>query len=356
MDSQLTVDASGLPASGAGSKTESQVSAWGVIWRTAVILIGLAVFVPTNTSSLISRAKPATGYETAMLLAQELQRADSNATPDGRSVVRVHGHVTPRSVVFFHGLTNSPRQYRQLADSMFNEGDNIVVPRLPWHGLKGGTAENLGKMRADALRDVADAAVNIASGLGDTVIVFGVSLGGNVAAWVAQFRPVQRVIVASPALGVSHLSTTFQTPTMNLMLRVPNYSKHDPADTLRPDRTLGWSTRGVGEMLKLGAAVRKAADNTAPQARDIRVLANFSDGTINREAVDELVEHWWEKGAPVVMYELADTLKLPHDIVDPDEATGRTGITNPVILTLIRGGTPTAVQGVRLIERAKPKQ
>ncbi|HEV7389775.1 MAG TPA: alpha/beta fold hydrolase [Gemmatimonadaceae bacterium] len=332
------------------------MSAWGVIWRTAVALLGLAAFVPTNTTSLTTRAKPATGYETAMLLAQELQRADSNATSDGRSIVRVHGHTTPRAVVFFHGLTNSPRQYRALADSVFDSGDNVVVPRLPWHGLKGGTSTNLGKMTADALRDVADASINIASGLGDTVIVFGVSLGGNVAAWVAQFRPVQRVIVASPALGVSHLSTTFQTPTMNLMLRVPNYSKSDPPDTLRPDRTLGWSTRGVGEMMKLGAAVRKAADDTRPLARDIRVLTNASDATINRSAVDELVEHWWEKGAPVVMYEMADTLKLPHDIVDPDEATGRTVITNPVVLSLIRGGTPTAGQGVRVIERVKPKQ
>lgn len=349
-------DVNGLPVSGAGSSAGTTVSAWGIIWRTAVVLFGLAAFVPTNTTSLGPRVKPATSYETAMLLARELQRADSTATTDGISVVRVHGHTTPRAFVFFHGLTNSPRQYRELADSVFDAGDNIVVPRLPWHGLKGGTAANLGKMTADDLRAVADASINIASGLGDTVIVFGVSLGGNLAAWVAQFRPVQRVVVASPALGVSHLSTTFQTPTMNLMLRVPNYSKHDPPDTLRPDRTLGWSTRGVGEMLKMGTAVRRGADDAAPLARDIRVLANAGDATINRSAVDELVAHWWAKGAPVVMYELADTLKLPHDIVDPDEATGRTGITNPVVLLLIRGGSPTAGQGVRVIQREPAKQ
>jgi hypothetical protein len=143
---------------------------------------------------------------------------------------------------------------------------------------------------------------------------------------------------------------------MNLMLRMPNYSKSDPPDTLRPDRSLGWSTHGIGEMLKLGAAVRKGADNTAPLAHDIRVLANASDGTINREAIDELVEHWWQKGAPVQFYEMADSLKLPHDIVDPDEATARTGVTNPVILLLIRGGTPTASQGARLIQRAPAKR
>ena len=327
------------------------MSAWGIIWRTAVIAFGLAAFVPTTTATLGSRARPATSYETAMLLAQELQRADSMATPDGRSVVLVHGHRTPRAIVFFHGLTNSPRQYRGLADSVYAAGDNVVVPRLPWHGLKGGTASNLGKMTADALRDVADASVNIANGLGDTVIVFGVSLGGNVAAWVAQFRPVYRAVVASPALGLSHLSTTFQTPTMNLMLRVPNYSASDPPDTLRPDRTLGWSTRGVGEMLKLGTAVRRAADDNVPLARDIRVLANAGDATVNREAIDELVAHWQAKGGPVTYYEMADTLSLPHDIVDPDEATANPKLTQPVILALIRGSSLTPSQGVRVIPR-----
>jgi len=329
------------------------VSAWGVIWRAAVITFGLAAFVPTGTSSLGPRAQPAVSYETAMLLAQELQRADSMATPDGKSVLRVHGHRTPRAIVFFHGLTNSPRQYVALADSIYNAGDNVLVPRLPWHGLKGGTASNLGKMTADALRNVADASVNIASGLGDTVIVFGVSLGGDVAAWVAQFRPVYRSVVASPALGLSHLSTTVQTPTMNLMLRLPNYSASDPPDTLRPDRTLGWSTRGVGEMLKFGTSVRRAADDKAPLARDIRVLANAGDATVNREAIDELVAHWQAKGAPVVYYEMADTLKLPHDIVDPDEPTGNPKISQPVILALIRGSSPTPSQGVRVISRNK---
>ena len=328
------------------------MSAWGVIWRAAVGFLGLAAFVPTSTSSLGPRAQPATGYETAMLLANEFQRGDSSAAPGGKSVVLVHGHRTPRAFVFFHGLTNSPRQYRQLAAAVHEGGDNVFVPRLPWHGLQGGTATNLGRITAEGLRDVADASVNIAAGLGDTVIVFGVSLGGNVAAWVAQFRTVDRAVIVSPALGLSHVSTMVQTPMMNLTLRVPNYSKSDPPDTLRPDRTLGWSTKGVGEMMKLGTAVRRNADDRLPSARDIRVLANANDQTVNRSAIDELVAHWLAKGAPVTMYELSDTLKLPHDIVDPDEATGRTTISDPVILALLHGSSPTSSQGVRVVRKS----
>ena len=275
-----------------------------------------------------------------MRMAAQLERADSLAVPMGRSVVRVHGHRTPRAYLLFHGFTNSPRQYRALSDSIYNAGDNVVIPRLPWHALRGGTSDNLSKMTADALRDVADLSFDIASGLGDTVIVFGVSLGGNVAAWTAQFRPVYRAVIAAPALGVSHLSTSLQSPVMDLMLIAPSYARSESPDTLRPDRTLGWSTRGVGEMLKLGLSVRQAADDHRPLARDIRVLANLHDMTINQEAIEELVRHWKERGAAVSYYTLSDTLKLPHDIVDPDEKGSKTEITNSVILALLRGQTP----------------
>jgi hypothetical protein len=130
---------------------------------------------------------------------------------------------------------------------------------------------------------------------------------------------------------------------------VPNYSKVEGPDTLRPDRELGWSSRGVGQMLRLGTAIRRAADDHAPGARDIRVLVNAHDHTVNRQAIDELVEHWSATGGHVSMFELADSLRLPHDIVDPDELTGNTRVTYPVILSLLFGSTPSVNLGARVI-------
>ena len=101
-------------------------------------------------------------------------------------------------------------------------------------------------------------------------------------------------------------------------------------------------------MLRLGAAIRRAADKHAPAARDIRVLVNANDGTVNRQAIDELVEHWSATGGHVSMFELADSLRLPHDIIDPDEVTGNTKVTYPVILSLLYGSTPPANLGARV--------
>jgi hypothetical protein len=49
------------------------------------------------------------------------------------------------------------------------------------------------------------------------------------------------------------------------------------------------------------------------------------------------------------MFELADSLRLPHDIVDPDELTGNTRVTYPVILSLLYGSTPSVNLGARVI-------
>ena len=313
-----------------------------------VLLFLLTALLPTNTDSLVSHPQPATEYEAAVARARLFQRGDSMATATGRSVLRVHGHRTARAFVLFHGLTNSPYQFRDLADSIYDAGDNVFVPRLPWHALPGGTQRELARLRATELRGVADASVDIASGLGDSVIVFGVSLGGTMAAWLAQFRSVDRVVIAAPALGVSHVAAALETPLMNLGLRLPNYAHDDPADPLRPDRMPGWCSRGIAQMMELGLATRRGASEGAPRTSAIRMLVNAHDQTVNRTLIDELVASWRANGAAVETYELSDTLRLPHDVVDPTERGAKPSVTEPVILALLydRLGAPALHRGV----------
>jgi len=302
-----------------------------------VFVFLLTAFVPTNTGLLVSHPRPAANYDDAIARARFFERGDSIATASGRSVLRVHGHRTARAFVLFHGLTNSPYQFRDLADSIYAAGDNVFVPRLPWHALPGGTQRELARITATALQGVADTSVDIASGLGDTVIVFGLSLGGTMAAWVAQFRPVGRVVIAAPALGVSHVAAALETPLMNLGLRLPNYSHDDPADPLRPDRMPGWCSRGIAQMMELGLAARGRASEGPPRTRTIRMLVNAHDPTVSRALIDDLVASWRANGTAVETAELPDTLGLPHDLVDPTERGAKPSVTEPVILTLLYG-------------------
>jgi hypothetical protein len=102
-------------------------------------------------------------------------------------------------------------------------------------------------------------------------------------------------------------------------------------------------------MLRLGAAVRRRADRHGPLARDIRVVVNGNDHTVNRSAIDELVAEWSARGGRVSMFELPDSPHLPHDIVDPQELSGDTAKTYPVFVALLAGSAPAPHLAKRLV-------
>jgi esterase/lipase len=71
-------------------------------------------------------------------------------------------------------------------------GYNVLIPRLPRHGLADRKVENLSPLKAEELRDCADASVDIACGLAQKVYVARLSAGGTLSAWIAQNRTAQK--------------------------------------------------------------------------------------------------------------------------------------------------------------------
>ena len=164
-----------------------------------------------DTDSLGPHPNPAGNYAAAMKLVGVLQLADAIAAPGGESIVLVHGKRTARAIVLFHGFTNSPHQFRRIAETLYERGDNVVAPRLVYHGLRDGTVHELANLTAEQLRDHADTAIDIAQGLGGSVIAAGLSLGGNLAAWSAQMRPRLRERSRSPRCSASRTCRLFPT-------------------------------------------------------------------------------------------------------------------------------------------------
>src|SRR5205823_3700756 len=130
----------------------------------------------------------------------------------------------------------------------------------------------------------------------------------------------------------------------NLGLRLPDYSRDDPRDPLRPDRMPGWCSRGIAQMMELALAARRGASERAPRTHAIRMLVNAHDQTINRTLIDDLVASWRAKGASVETYELSDTLRLPHDVVDPTEPGAKPSVTEPLIVALLYRRIGTSVR------------
>ena len=218
----------------------------------------------------------------------------------------------------------------------------MLVPRLPQHGFIDGDVEHLSKITAGQFRDYADASVDLAHALGDTVLVLGFSAGGNVAAWIAQRRPgVKRVVVVAPALALAHVTRMLGAPVMSVLVRMPNITVHHAPDTLPPHAYFGVSSRGVGKTLRFGASVVEDADQNAPVATELAIVVNEHDGSINADAAWRLADRWSATTRRVTtVYRFDGAWGLPHDLIDGSEPCGMPELVYPVLIALMEARVP----------------
>src|SRR4051812_49672036 len=161
----------------------------GIAWHTVVLFFGLVAFAPTRLGDLNAHPMPIADYTAAITRIAAIQsHEDSIVAAGGGSILLSHGHRTARVVVLFHGLTDSPLQYFPFAQRLFEQGDNVFVPRLPHHAEKTGNVATLGSLTAEELRDLGDRSVDLADGGGDTRLVSGLSAGGAIAGGGGQYR------------------------------------------------------------------------------------------------------------------------------------------------------------------------
>jgi esterase/lipase len=309
--------------------------------RRLALLVGLAAAIPLRSGNLDSHPFPASSYRVAVERVVRQQRADERVAPAGRTLLLTHGARTPRVDVLLHGFTDSPQQFAALADSLYQEGDNVYVPRLPHHAERDGDARALAGLKAVELRQTADSAVDVAAALGDTITVLGLSVGGTMAGWIAQHRAeVYRVVMIAPAFEAGRVPSRLAGYLINLTERLPNVTRRSAPDTARPDRNPGFATHALAEVLRLGAAVRSAADRAPPKARELTLLLNDRDRTVKSGAALRLARVWESRGATVSVYAFPASLGLPHNVLDGREALGQPRIVYPALVALAHGAAP----------------
>jgi alpha-beta hydrolase superfamily lysophospholipase len=314
------------------------------VWRGAVLFLGAAAMVPSRSGDVRSHPHPAREYRDAVVRADALIAADEDVVADGgATILRVHGRRAARAVLLLHGFTDSPKQFAALADSLYQQGDNVLVPRLPHHAERGKNVGELSRLTATELCQTADASIDIAAGLGDSVIVLGLSAGGTMAIWAAEHRAeVKRAVIVAPALEVARVPSMLEGPLVNLGSHVPNVSRRATSDSARPDRDPGFATHGLAAVLRLGMAVRRDAEHDAPPSAEILFLVNAHDHTVKTAPVLDLAHRWTRRAIPVSVYEFPDSLALPHNVVDPMQPSANEGAVYPVLRALAQGDQPPA--------------
>ena len=308
-----------------------------------VSLVGFILFKPLNTKNLSSNPQPTSSYSEAVQRIEALQaRETGEINPVCRLKFMTHALKAERAIVFVHGFTNCPQQFQALGTIFYDLGYNVLIAPMPHHGLADLMTPDQARLRAEELAAYADEVVDIAQGLGDHVTLAGMSAGGVTTAWAAQHRSdIDQAVIICPGFGLYPIPTPLTAPATNLSLTLPNFFRWwDPelkADLAGPDHGYPrYSTRGLGEILRLGFATQAAARQSAPEAQSILVVTNANDTSVNNALTAEVVGHWRRHGAVNLRtYEFEADLQLGHDLIDPLQPDQRTDIVYPLLVDLI---------------------
>jgi len=281
-----------------------------------ILLLGL---VPLSTRGLRSEPDPAATYEEAVARFQQAQQAEQGIVNDAsRSHLLVHGEGTPLAYVLVHGTTNSPLQWLELGETLHKQGHNVLILRMPYHGLESHRVNELKRLTAQDLRAYGDQAVDIAAGLGEQIVVVGISGGGAVTSWLAQNRPeVDRALLLAPFFGVHGVPDFAGMLLMNAFSRLPNIVLDSPLEPRRDWVYRGEATRGVAAFLALGHDILRQARRGAHPEGQVIVVTTASEDTANNRSTAKLVERWRQAGTDVTAFEFGREQDIPHNSVDP---------------------------------------
>ena len=294
-------------------------------WLGIILLVLLAIIlvlglIPVSTGPVKSNPDPAGSYEEAMQRFDAVEAGEEGIlmSPLSASQLLTHGEKTDKAYILIHGWTNSPHQWMPFAQLLFDRGHNVLILRIPYHGLESHDVAELAQVTPEELGQYADDAVDLASGLGEEINVVGLSVGGEIAAWIAQNRDdVNVVMPISPLFGLGHVPAALDYFLINLASRVPNINLTDPEEPVREHVYRGESSKGVAEALRFGKTVFGQAEESAPAVTEIVVVTNDNDTTVDNRKTDELASIWDDSGAAIVRYAFPKEFGFPHNSIDP---------------------------------------
>ena len=116
---------------------------------------------------------------------------------------------TSKIFLFFHGFTAGPYQFVPMAEALFKQGHNVVIPLMPGHGRAGHwNKDNPPPLLTDAKGYLKFALrwLQLARLMGDRVIVGGLSGGATLASWLMLEKAdlVDRAVLFAPYLSSSN--------------------------------------------------------------------------------------------------------------------------------------------------------
>ena len=327
----------------------------------AALLVLGAVWLlrPLPLDDLVSAPDPARSYDEAMARWEltQAKEADLPLHDGGRTIVLTHGYQTDRVFVLLHGLTNAPRQFRELGEELFATGANVVIPRLAHHGMADRMTDAHAALTAQDLIRYAQYGVDLAQGLGEKVTVVGLSISGISAAWLAQNRDdIDEAFLLAPLFSPAVVPDPLTPAITAALARLPNKMVWwDPR--LRenlpgpPYNYPRFPTRALGEALRLGLQTAQPDRNL--RVNRLGVILTENDKAVNNARTRRLVEQWRATSTDTdfFIYEFPASENIPHDFIDPLQPNARTDKVNSLLIEWL-----TAIEKQATAESARQPQ
>lgn len=292
----------------------------GILFTIALLLLAIfLLFIPWNTGGLTSHPRPTKSYAQALQRIETLRVQDSAAmNPVCRVQLLTQGQRVGQVIVLVHGYTSCPQQFMELGKRFYALGYNVLIAPMPHHGLRNRMSEDHAHLTAEELATYADEVVDIAQGLGDTVVMAGLSAGGVVTAFAARHRKdLDLAMLISPAFGYKKVPTLATSAAMNAFSLLPNdygwWNVEKKEQGGVPHGYPRYSQRALAQALRLSFAARSGK----PKAGKILVVTNPNDEAVNNEITYQAIEQWRKQKVKLDTYEFPLSLKLPHDLIEP---------------------------------------
>jgi pimeloyl-ACP methyl ester carboxylesterase len=247
--------------------------------------------------------------------------ADATISIAGRSRLYDHGRPVTHAVLLFHGFTNAPQQFDELARELYARGSNVYVPRIPHHGKKDRLTQDLVSLSVAELQGFSERAFDLLRPLGSRTTVLGLSLGGTLTMWLAQTQPVDLAIPVAPFLMPYGWTRGVGGATMRAAQLSPDFYWWWDARVLENTRPAyaypGYPIHALAQVTFLGDAIFDLASRLKPLARRCTLVSNVDDTGINNDVSRALLTAWQQHGAPYQELVLHDLGQPRHDIIDP---------------------------------------
>jgi carboxylesterase len=310
-----------------------------------IILLLLLAYKPFSLRETFV-SNPAESYEEAVARTEDIQAAEAeipDLSPECGTILMTHEEKVADAIVFFHGFTSCPDQFATLGEQYFNQGYNVLIPKQPRHGLQEFDGTPLKGLSAEELAAFGTQMADIAQGLGERVVVVGLSGGGSITTWLAQERAdIDLAIPIAPFLGIGFIPRPLTRPLTNLILLIPDFHQWwDPVHQMSNPLSAPYSYRGyfmhsLFENLRLGFVAEEDAKRVKPAVGGILVITNANDESVNNAVVAEFEQLWLEHGEQFLQtFQFEQELQIPHDMITATRPNGRTDIVYPKLLEII---------------------